>query len=179
MVVVDDRHVHAALTGGGHAEDSKASICALDQGGSPPCPARDTAQAMSQENVEIVRGIYEAWQQRDFEAALAPFDDDFEWIGPPDISRDESGRAFGLGGMTRSLQRWLENWTDYHYELRELIDHGDHVLAAGWQRGRGRDSGVEVAEDIFSVWTLQNGKVIRQRMFRDRTEALEAAGLQE
>jgi hypothetical protein len=52
-------------------------------------------------------------------------------------------------------------------------------LAAGWQRGRGKGSGVEVSEEIFSVWTLRARKVIRQRMFRDRGQALEAAGVPE
>ncbi len=134
---------------------------------------------MSQENVEIVRGIYEAWQRRDFKTALAPFDDQVEWIGPPDISRDGWGHAHGIDGMVRSLDAWLSNWTEHHFELRELIDGGDHVLAGGWQSGRGRESGVEVSEEILSVWTLQAGKVIRQRMFRDRIQALEAAGLSE
>jgi ketosteroid isomerase-like protein len=132
---------------------------------------------MSRQNLEIVQGIYDAWQRRDFKTALAPFDEEVEWIGPPDISRDELGHAFGVEGMVRSLEHWLENWEDYRYELRELIDHDDQVLSAGWQRGRGRESGVVVSEEIYSVWTLRAGKVVKQRMFRDRAEALEAAGL--
>jgi ketosteroid isomerase-like protein len=70
-------------------------------------------------------------------------------------------------------------WDEYQFELRELIDAGDHVLAVGWHRGRGKGSGVEVSEEIFSVWTLHIGEVVRQRMFRDRIQALEAAGLSE
>jgi ketosteroid isomerase-like protein len=132
---------------------------------------------MSRQNLETVQGIYDAWQRRDFETALAPFHEDVEWVGPPDISRDELGHAHGIEGMVRSLNHWLENWEDYRFELRELVDHGDHVMADGWQRGRGRDSGVEVSEEIFSVWTLRAGKVVRQQMFRHRAEALHAAGL--
>jgi ketosteroid isomerase-like protein len=60
-----------------------------------------------------------------------------------------------------------------------LIDCGDQILAAGWQRGRGKGSGVEVSEEIFSVWTVRTGKVVRQRMFRERVQALEAVGLSE
>jgi ketosteroid isomerase-like protein len=134
---------------------------------------------MSQENVEIVRGIYDAWHRRDLEAPLGAFHEDVEWFGPPDISRDAGGLVHGHEGVRHSLRSWLGTWDDYHYELRELVDFGDQVLAGGWQHGRGRGSGVEVSEEIFSVWTLQAGKVVRQRMFRDRTQALEAAGLRE
>jgi hypothetical protein len=38
-------------------------------------------------------------------------------------------------------------------------------------------SGVEVSEEIFSVWTLRAGKIVRQRMFATERRPLEAAGL--
>jgi uncharacterized protein len=135
---------------------------------------------MSRENVEIVRGVYEAWQRGDFEAALDPFHEGVEWFGPPDISRAGGGGFVrGHDGVRRSLGRWMGTCVDYRFELRELVDFGDEVLAGGWQYGRGRGSGVEVSEEIFSVWTLQARQIVRQRMFRDRAQALEAAGLRE
>jgi uncharacterized protein len=135
---------------------------------------------MSEENVEIVRGVYDAWQRGDFEAALEPFHEDVEWFGPPDISRAGGGGVErGHEGVRRSVGRWMGTWVAHRFELRELIDFGAEVLAEGWQQGRGRGSGVEVSEEIFSVWTLQAGKIVRQRMFRDRAQALAAAGLRE
>ena len=135
---------------------------------------------MSEENVETVRGVYDAWQRGDFERALEPFHEDVEWFGPPDISRAGGGGvARGHEGVSRSVGRWMGAWVDLRFELRELIDFGDEVMAEGWQQGRGRGSGVEVSEEIFSVWTLRAGKIVRQRMFRDKAQALEAAGLPE
>ena len=63
---------------------------------------------MSEENLEIVRGVYNAWQKGDFEAALEPFDEDVEWFGPPDISRAGGG---GLARATRaSAVRSVAGW---------------------------------------------------------------------
>ena len=133
---------------------------------------------MSQENIEIVRGVYDAWHRGDFEGALEPFHEDVEWFGPPDISRAGGGELVrGHEGVRRSLEGWIGTWVDYHFELRELLDIDDEVLAGGWQHGRGRVSGAEVSEEIFSVWTLRAGRIVRQRMFRDRDAALEAIGL--
>jgi ketosteroid isomerase-like protein len=129
---------------------------------------------MSRENVETVRAIYDAWQ-RDYESAFDYFADDVEWYEPPDVSGGNV--AYGPEAARRSLSRWIGMWSDYRYELRELIDAGDRVFAAGWQSGRGKGSGVETSEEIFSVWILRAGKAVEQRMFRDRTQALEAAGL--
>ena len=137
---------------------------------------------MSEENVEIVRAIYENWTRGDYEAVFARLDTDIEWFGPPDISaagEPGSGLSRGHEGVRRSLARWVGAWDEYSFELRRLIDCGDDVLVEGWHHGRGKTSGVEVSEEIFSVWTLQAGRAVRQQMFRDRVEALEAAGLRE
>jgi ketosteroid isomerase-like protein len=70
-------------------------------------------------------------------------------------------------------------WADYRLELLSLVGNGDHVLAECWQSGRGKGSGIEVSEGIISVWTLRDGLIVEQRMFRDRAQALDAAGLTE
>ncbi len=89
----------------------------------------------------------------------------------------EAGLAEGDLGSTEGFTTFLGTWDDYHYEVHKLIDCGDEVLVEGSQRARGRGSGVEVSEPIYTVWTVREGRVIRQRMFRDRGQALEAAGL--
>jgi ketosteroid isomerase-like protein len=132
---------------------------------------------MSQENVEVVAAVYESWMRGDYAAVFALFDPAVEWVPPPDVS--SSGQRRGHEGVRRSMAGWMDYWEDYRFELRELIDYGDDVLAEGWQRARGKTSGVEVSEEIFSVWTLQAGQVTRQRMFRERAQALAAVGLSE
>jgi ketosteroid isomerase-like protein len=130
---------------------------------------------MSQENVEIVATVYESWMRGDYAAVFGLFDPEVQWVPPPDVS--SSGQRRGHEGVRRSMAGWMSYWNDYHFELRHLVDCGDDVLAEGWQRARGRTSGAEVSEEIFSVWTVRAGLVVRQQMFRERADALEAAGL--
>jgi ketosteroid isomerase-like protein len=127
-------------------------------------------------------GRYQDWLRGDYEAVFARLDPDIEWFGPPDVSASGepgSGLSRGHAGVRRSLETWIGEWDDYSFELRRLIDFGDDVLAEGWQRGRGRTSGVEVSEEIFSVWTIRDGQAVRQQMFRDRVKARDAVGLRE
>ena len=133
---------------------------------------------MSQENVEIVRRMYDAWEQGDFEAALSYFDPDVEWSEPPD---NPGARTWhGHDGVRGALTTWMGAWDDFRYECRELIDCGDdRVLLAAWQTGRGKGSGVQTSEENFSVYDVREGKIVRQRMFRHRTDAFEAAGHEE
>jgi ketosteroid isomerase-like protein len=69
-------------------------------------------------------------------------------------------------------------WQDFHDEIQELIDTGDHVVSVVTTRGRGRASGVDVEwRGNAGVWTIHDGRVIRVVWFPNREEAFEAAGL--
>jgi ketosteroid isomerase-like protein len=133
---------------------------------------------VSEEDVEVVRRMYDAWKQGDFEAAMSCIHADVEWSDPPD---NPGARTWhGHEGVQGALSTWVGAWEGYQYELRELIDCGDgRVLLAAWQTGRGKGSGIQISEENFSVYDVREGKIVRQRMFRHRAEALEAAGLQE
>ena len=131
---------------------------------------------MSQENVEVVRALTAAYARRDYEAALSGLADEVEFVAPTDVSG--GGQVWhGREGTRRGIAAFLAIWEHYHYETRKLIDCGDDVLEEGWQRGRGRGSGVEVSEAFYTVWTVRSGLVTQLRMFRDRAQALEAVGL--
>jgi uncharacterized protein len=133
---------------------------------------------MSQENVELVRTLLGAYDRADYESALAALDPDIEWHVPPGVS---IGREVyrGRDEVQRGFAEWLGAWDTYRFESEEVLDHGDHVFVGGMQTARGRGSGVEVRLPTFHVFTLRGGKVTRHRSYRDRTEALEAAGLSE
>ena len=133
---------------------------------------------MSQENLEIVRRMYDAWKRGDFEAALSYIHPNVEWSEPPD---NPGARTWhGHEGVQGALTTWVGAWEDFRYELRELVDCGDdRVLLAAWQTGSGKGSGVHVSEENFCVYNVREGKIVKQRMFRHRADALEAAGLSE
>jgi ketosteroid isomerase-like protein len=133
---------------------------------------------MSQENVETMRTVYDAWQQGDLDTEFEYFHEDVEWRPPTDISA-QSEVYRGENGVRRSLAEWIDMWDDYRFELGELLDLGDHVLAEGWQTGRGKLSGIEVSEAIYSLWTLRDSKIARQVMSRDRQYLLDMAGVAE
>jgi ketosteroid isomerase-like protein len=135
---------------------------------------------MSEEDVEVVRRLYEAIASRDSEAALALYDPDVEW----DMSGYPYGdmierRSHGHSGLRAFWRELYEAWEDYEHDCQELIDAGDHVVSIVTDRGRGRASGAEVEISAHGVWTVRDGKIIRVVWFRTREEALKAAGLAE
>jgi ketosteroid isomerase-like protein len=140
---------------------------------------------MSQENVEIVRRGFEAFQAglaadnpaAAFDAGLTP--PDAEWIMPPSTPGFRQVYK-GRDEFLDFLSTWTEDFEDFSIELERLIDAGDdRVVGLFHQRGIGKGSGAPVEVHTALVYELQNGQVVRMWVYLDPAEALEAAGLSE
>jgi ketosteroid isomerase-like protein len=132
---------------------------------------------MSQENVEIVRDAYEAWNSRDKYRLLNYVSEDFEFVNPDYAI--ESGTRRGRRGLAQALESFGAVFPEYAHEPHDLIDAGDNVLALVTFRARGHQGGVELHTDEQHLWTLGGGEVVRLEWFHDREAALEAAKLSE
>ena len=76
---------------------------------------------------------------------------------------------------------WNEFWTtfeDVQVEVHGFTDVGSDVVVPNTAHLRGRQ-GMEVIARSTFVYTVENGQITRLRMFQERAEALEAAGLRE
>ena len=132
---------------------------------------------MSQENVELVRRVYEAHNRGDFTAVFAAYGPEIEWhvLGVAEFGFDPV--YVGHDGVRTFWRLWLSAWETTSFEYDEFIDAGEHVVVVQSQRMRGRTSGIELEWNSYAqVWTIQHAKVIRVEFFPTRGEALEAVG---
>ena len=134
---------------------------------------------MSQENVEIVRRVYDAGARRDGAAVLSLHDPEVEWDISHSPARELMGhRSYhGHEGLRLFFSEWYEAWDAVAPDLHELIDAGDDVISVETTHGRGRASGAPVTLSHHAVWTIREGKVARVVWFGTQAEALEAAGV--
>ena len=136
---------------------------------------------MSRENVEVVRRIIRAFEERDRATATEPLDPRIEWDATRSPAEDVRGRYEGLEGVADFWRRWLGAWRMVEVGEPELFDGGDNIL--GWfagQRNVGRRSGIEVENPPFGLlYTFRENKIVRVTLYADKAEALEAAGLSE
>lgn len=129
---------------------------------------------MSQDNVETIRLMYDAYARGDLELSLSLLDPEIEFSQPE--GEPGGGTYFGHEGVARAFASWTGVWDDYRVEVQELTDLGEHVLARTCHHGRGKASGVTVERQIFQLWTVRHDRVVRARMYYDEADALEAAG---
>ncbi len=134
---------------------------------------------MSRENVELIRGIYDAVARRDDVTPFEVYARDIVW----DVTNQ---RLAGLlskplyNGHDGVRQFWGEGvslFSEIDFEVEELIDADDQVLAVVRARWVGRASGAAVTGTHVAVWTIAGDEVIQLQTFDDRAQAFDAAGL--
>ena len=131
---------------------------------------------MSEENVEIVRRGYQAYQRGDVAAGL-------EYSDPEVVvyRAEPDGATFrGPEGLLKAFAEWVEDFDEFSVTAEEFIDANDHqVVVRVHQKAIGAQSGVPIEADYWFVHTLKDSKLIRLDMLPTRTRAFEAAELSE
>jgi ketosteroid isomerase-like protein len=138
---------------------------------------RDTARAMSKENVEVVRTAYEAWNRGDLHWTLDHVTPDFEFR-TTHLFPDTEDVYWGREGMKRFWKTFRGPWETLLIEVERIEPIDDRVLALLQFHGRGRN-GLEVTLEYAHLFTVENGMVALIVGFASWQEALEAAGLSE
>ena len=130
---------------------------------------------MSQENVETLRELYEAWAQGNFRPGKDLFAPDVVF----DQLADGSFNVVGADAVEGYTREFLAQWGEFRIVAEDVVEVGDRILVTERQHATGKASGVKTELSVYSVWTFRDGLVVRVQWERDRTAALKAAGLSE
>lgn len=132
---------------------------------------------MSRENVDVMRESVDALNRGDKTAWLAMFDPDAEMV--PARDWPESAPISGAEAIWNFYLEVTGAWDEGAFELGEVIDPADKIVANIRRDARGRASGAGVQFSYWAVSTYRNGMTVRVEWFADRARALEAVGLWE
>ena len=131
---------------------------------------------MSQENVAVVRRMYDAFHSGDPEGAINHFAPDAT-VDPPDHPDAQAGK--GREALVRIIGSWVAAFDEWSEEIEEIRDLGDHVLVAATQRGRGKGTGIETELRYALLYEVEDGKISSMTFYSDVPNALEAVGRRE
>jgi ketosteroid isomerase-like protein len=132
---------------------------------------------MSQENIQAVRRLYGAFNERGLAGLYDHWDPDIEWHDVAELPDADVHR--GRDAAARAFQHYLDIGGDFKVEVDEFIEAGDEVVAIWRYRAQGAGSGVPLDQEIGHVWLVKDQRLVRLRQFLSREKALEAAGLRE
>jgi ketosteroid isomerase-like protein len=127
------------------------------------------------ENVEVMKTALEAFNQRDGEAFDALLTKDAQIVP---VRAALEGTVFrGRNAATQYCVAVDESWENLRWEIEEIRNGDDWVLALGQIRGRGRGSGAALDARAGWVARFREGEITNFQTYADRSEALRAVGL--
>jgi ketosteroid isomerase-like protein len=131
---------------------------------------------MSQENLELVRSLYAAWERGDWRSV--------EWADPEivcvHVDGPEAGSWAGVADMAEAFRDLLGAWEAFRVVADEYFEiDNERVLVLVQRSGRGKRSGLELAQmwtHGASLFHIRDGKVTRLINYADREQALADLG---
>ena len=138
---------------------------------------------MSQENVENARAAFAAWNARPGEPDLAGVFAHFhpELVYHPRADEPDPSPHVGRDAFERLVLGFAESFAETRFEILELIDAGDRVIASTVLHvvlhGQGSASGAGVSDTYVFVYKMRDGLAVEGWEYKTKQEALEAVGL--
>ncbi|MDQ3730337.1 MAG: nuclear transport factor 2 family protein [Actinomycetota bacterium] len=132
---------------------------------------------MSQENVNTVRRLYDAWEHGDFAAEMQSYDPDVELI--LDFGPDRTS-ARGTDAMRDVWREQLSLWQTWSTgPIEKVVEEGDHVVVSHCLRARSKRGLPVQMDNAGASFTFKEGRIVRIVATDQMSKALEAVGLRE
>jgi len=130
---------------------------------------------MSQENVQVVRGIYDAFGQGDVEAVLERMDRGIEWNEAENFVYADGNPYTGPQAVLEGVfARLGSEWDGYTVTPEQFLDAGDRVVALGTYTGTYKATGRGVRAQFAHVWGVREGKVVSFQQYTDTKQFADA-----
>jgi uncharacterized protein len=130
---------------------------------------------MSEENVNVVRGIYEAFSKGDIPSVLGQLDKEIEWREADNFIYADRNPYIGPQAILEGVfMRLGAQWDGFKVNPDQLLDSGDHVVVLGYYSGSYRRTGRKVKAQMVHVWTLRDGKAVKFQQYTDTKQFADA-----
>jgi ketosteroid isomerase-like protein len=128
---------------------------------------------VAQSNVDLIRGIYEAFGRGDVPAVLATLHPEVDWNETEGFPY--AGKYVGPDAVLNGvIMRLGTEWDPFRAPPDELLDAGDKVVALGWYSGTYKRTGKSFRARFAHVWTVRDGKVVHFQQYADTAKVGEA-----
>jgi ketosteroid isomerase-like protein len=118
----------------------------------------------------------EAITTGDLESALEVCHPEIEFLSVLAVS----GRRYhGHQGIRQYFDDVASAWAEWRVEVHEIVPGPDgRVAIVLHMHARGKESGAILSERADHVWTLKDGRLLRNEPFRERGAALRELGIE-
>lgn len=130
---------------------------------------------MSQENVNTVHGMYEAFGKGDIPSVIAALDPEVEWWEAENFIYADNNPYVGPNAVLEGVfMRIGSEWDGFTVSPKEVLNAGDTVIGQGYYSGTYKKSGRQVRAQFAHFFSFRDGKVIKFQQYTDTAQFKEA-----
>lgn len=126
---------------------------------------------MSQDNVKIVRSMYDAFGRGDVPSVLSVLDPQIEWLEAENFIYADRNPYIGPDAILEGVfMRLATEWDGFAVSPEEVLDAGETVVARGYYSGTYKKTGKKVRAQLAHFFTFRDGKVIKFQQYTDTAQ---------
>jgi uncharacterized protein len=130
---------------------------------------------MSQENMGVIRGMYESFSKGDVTSVLGQMHQNIEWRETENFIYADRNPYHGPQAVLEGVfMRLASEWADFRVMPEEWLDAGNHIVVLGTYSGRHQETGREVRAQFAHIWGVTHGRVVRFQQYTDTKQFAEA-----
>ena len=132
---------------------------------------------MSQANVDLIRGLYDAFAAGDLAGVLGRMSPDIVWNEAESFIYADNNPYRGPEGILHGVfARIGAEWDDFGAHPEEIFDAGDTVIALGRYRGTFKATGRPLDAQLVHVWRIVDGKAAAFQQYTDTLQTAQVCG---
>ena len=130
---------------------------------------------MSEENLQIVRGLYEAFGNGDVPGVLSKFANDIEWREADNFIDADGNPYIGPPAVLEGVfMRLATEWDSFVVHQDSIMSAGNQVIAFGTYTGTYKKTGKSVRAQMVHVWDIKDGKAVKFQQYTDTKQFADA-----
>jgi ketosteroid isomerase-like protein len=130
---------------------------------------------MSQENITVIRGMYESFSKGDVTSVLGQMHQHIEWREAENFIYADRNPYRGPQAVLEGVSmRLASEWADFKVTPEEWLDAGNHIVVLGTYSGRHKESSREVRAQFAHIWGVTHGRVVRFQQYTDTKQFADA-----
>lgn len=132
---------------------------------------------MSQENVDLIRGLYDAFAAGDVPGVLGVMSPDIVWMEAESYPYADGNAYVGPQAVLEGVfARCIDEWDGFAVEIDEILDAGDTVVAFGRYTGTYKATGTSQSTQLVHVWRIEDGEIVRYQQHADTLHVARVMG---
>lgn len=130
---------------------------------------------MSQENLQVIRGLYEAFGSGDVPTVLGHLDPSIEWNEAESFIYADGNPYVGPQAVLEGVfMRIGSDWEAFAVTPEQWLDAGDRIVALGTYSGTHKGTARTVRAQFAHIWSMRDGKAVRFQQYTDTKQFADA-----